>query len=89
MTRDRGSVTSLNLVLIGKECEIDDPLNMVLNNVTNLIDFSPIPLGEEWRADFLLELINLRKHNLDLDWEDNVQFTWGELNDLICMVAAT
>ena len=75
MTRDHGSVTSQNLVLIGKECEIDDPLHMAPNNVTNLIDYAPTPLGEEWRADFLLDLINLRKHNLDLDWEDNVQLS--------------
>ena len=84
MRRDHGSVTSQNLVLIGKECGVEDPLNMAPNNVTNLIDYAPTLQGEEWRSDFLIELLNLRKNNLDLDWEDNVQFTWRDLNDLIC-----
>ena len=57
--------------------------------IANLIEFSPTPPGEEWRSAFLLELLELRKHNLELVWEDDVELSLDELDDLIRFVSTT
>ena len=54
-----------------------------------MMQFAPVPAGEEWRYGFLSELLDVRKHNLELDFEDDVGFTNEELDNLIRIVAAT
>ena len=90
MTRDEGSVTKKNLNLICNESgfEEEEVLHMAPNSVVSTIVYAPTPVGEEWRHDALKELLELRKHNLELDFVDNVEFTSEELNNLIYMVAS-
>ena len=89
MIKDHGSVTNQNLLLIARESNTENVLGMSPNDVANQIEFAPTPPGEEWRSNFLMELLDLRKHNLELCWEDDVDLSFDELNDLIRFVATT
>ena len=55
--------------------------------VVSTVQYSPTPPGEEWRYGFLNELLQLRKHNLEIEWGDNVEFTSKEIDHLIYLVA--
>ena len=57
--------------------------------IANLIEYSSTPPDEEWRSGFLLELLELGMHNLELCWEDDVGLSLDELDDLIRFVATT
>ena len=89
MVNDQGSVTAKNLLLIKNDSGCDNVVNMAPEAVSNLVQYAVVHPGEERRSDFLLELLNLRKNNLELDFEDDIQFTWDELNVLIREVATT
>ena len=89
MIKDHGSITNKNLLLISKESGVENVLGMAPFAIANLIEFSPTPLGEEWRSGFLLELLELRKHNLELCWQDDVELSLDELDDMIRFVATT
>ena len=89
MLSDYGSVTKQNLNLISKESCIDTILEVSPSYVVSSMVYSPIPVGEEWRESFLKELLDLRKHHLELEWEDNVSFTYDELTDMIRLVATS
>ena len=89
MINDYGSVTAKNLLLISNESQTNDVLSMAPEEVVSMMQFAPVPAGEEWRYGFLSELLDVRKHNLELDFEDDVGFTNEELDNLIRIVAAT
>ena len=88
MTKDQGSITKKNLNLISHESGVDEVLDVAPSFVVSTIVYAPTPIGEEWRHSLLLELIDLRKHNLELDFDDNVEFTLEEVNDMINLVAS-
>ena len=87
MIRDHGSITKKNLGLISKESGLDDVINNSPSLVVSTVQYAPIPPGEEWRFGFLNELLQLRKHNLEIEWEDNVEFTPNEIDQLIHLVS--
>ena len=89
MIKDHGSITNQNLLLISKESGVENVFSLSPVAIANLIEFSPTPPGEEWRSEFLLELLELRKHILELCWEDDVELSLDELDDLIRFVATT
>ena len=89
MLNDYGSVTAKNILLISNESQTNDVLSMAPEEVVSMMQFAPVPAGEEWRYGFLSELLDVRKHNLELDFEDDVGFTNEELDNLIRIVAAT
>ena len=51
--------------------------------------YCQIPNGEEWRVDFLKELMLLRKNELETDFGNLPQFTLAEINDIIAFVATS
>ena len=63
-------------------------MNVAPSSVVATIVYAPTPIGEEWRHEVLKELLELRKHNLELDFDDNVEFTLEELNGMIHLVAS-
>ena len=88
MIQDHGSITKQNLNLISKESGLDDVINNSPSLVVSTVQYAPTPPGEEWRHGFLNELLQLRKHNLEIEWEDNVEFTSKEIDQLIYLVAS-
>ena len=89
MIKDHGSITKQNLNLISKESGLDDVINISPSLVVSTVQYSPTPPGEEWRYGFLKELLELRKHNLEVEWEDHVEFTTKEIDDMIYFVATS
>ena len=88
MIKDHGSITKKNLSLISKESGLDDVINNSPSLVVSTVQYAPTPPGEEWRYGFLNELLQLRKHNLEIEWEDNVEFTPNEIDQLIHLVSS-
>ena len=61
------------------------------SEVVNGYQYSPVPLGEEWRVGLLDELIDLRNGTLEVEWDDNTntKLTFDDLKGLIGFVAAS
>ena len=89
MLSDYGSVTKQNLALISKESSIENILEVSPSSVASSMIYYPTPVGEEWRVGFLKEIFDLRKNNLELDWEDDINLTYDEITDLIRTVASS
>ena len=89
MIVDCGSITMQNLELISKETGQENIMGIAPCEVINGYQYSPIPLGEEWRVGLLDELIDLRNGSLNLEWDDNSELSPDDLNDLINFVATS
>ena len=46
--------------------------NLCILLVVSTVQYSPTPPEEERRFGFLKELLELRKHNLEVEWDDHV-----------------
>ena len=57
--------------------------------VLNGYQYTPVPLGEEWRVGLLDELLDLRKGSMKLEWGDNSALSPDDLNSLINFVATS
>ena len=89
MLSDHGSVTKQNLILISNESSIENVLDVSPSYVVSSMLYYPTPPGEEWRVGFLEELLELRKHTLELDWEQDIVLSSDELEDLIEFVSSS
>ena len=89
MLSDHGSVTKQNLILISNESSIENVLDVSPSSVVSSMLYFPTPPGEEWRVGFLKELLELRKHTLELDWEQDIVLSSDELEDLIEFVSSS
>ena len=89
MAVDHGSMTCQNLAVIKQLTGCFDIIGMSPSAVVSSMKYAPTPLGEEWREAFLLELIDVRRNELELDWIDDVGLSLEQLNDLITLVATS
>ena len=89
MLSDHGSVTKQNLILISNESSIENVLEISPSSVVSSLLYYPTPPGEEWRVGFLKELLELRKHTLELDWEQDIVLSSYELEELIEFVSSS
>ena len=77
---DNGYITKQNLNLISRECNSNNILNENPRRICLNISYSPVPPEEEWRIDFLKEMILLRQNELLLEGDS---VTINEIEDII------
>ena len=72
-----------NLFNIANECNLKIA-NLSHNDVKTSLSYFPVPLNQEWRIDLLLNIINIKCNNLDIDDFDN-----DELNEILYYVCSS
>ena len=82
---DQGSTTRKNLNLISAESGCQDVLEMDPRSLACNIVYSRIPDEEQWKVDFLREIMSLRSGDLVLE---NDILTGEEIQKLIYCVSA-
>ena len=82
---DQGSTTRMNLNLISAESGCQDVLEMDPRSLADNIVYSRIPDEEQWKVDFLKEIMSLRSGDLVLE---NDILTGEEIQKLIYCVSA-
>ena len=83
---DNGSITRQNINFIETESDIDNVLQASLNTVSDNIVYREVPDGDEWRLDFLEELIMIRDKELGLEGGN---FSRAEIIELIFVVCTS
>ena len=89
MLNDEGSLSSQNIATISEKSGLKNILLLPPKEVADSVVYCKIPNGEEWRVDFLKELMLLRKNELETDFGNLPQFTLAEINDIIAFVATS
>ena len=89
MLKDEGSLTSQNVAVISEKSGIANILSLHPKEVTEEIVYCEVPNGEEWRSEFLKELLLLRKNELETDFVDLPQLSLAEIDDIIDWVATS
>ena len=82
---DQTSTTRQNLNLISAESGIINVLEIDPRSVICNIEYERIPEEEQWKVDFLREIMSVRNGNLE--FEDN-QFDSKEIQTLVNYISA-
>ena len=89
MLKDAGSLSSQSVAVISERSGDNNILSLPPQEVTEKIVYCEVPNGEEWRIDFLKELLLLRKNELETDFGDSPQLSLAEIDDIIDWVATS
>jgi len=78
--RDQTSTTRRNLNLISAESGIEHVLDIDPRSVVCNIEYESIPVEDQWKVEFLREIMSVRNGNLEFE---NNQFEPKEIQILI------
>ena len=82
---DQTSTTKKNLNVISAESGFENVLDMDPRSVVSNIEYEKIPDEEQWKVEFLREIMSVR--NGELEFQDN-QFEMKEIQTLVNYISS-
>ena len=82
---DETSTTKKNLNVISAESGFENVLDMDPRSVVSNIEYEKIPDEEQWKVEFLREIMSVR--NGELEFQDN-QFEMKEIQILVNYISS-